>query len=99
MHAGMHAFCGVFETSQWCVIIWCESMMFVLCISLFRTNENNINAGSVIITPVPEEVIVNGEQSDDEDEVPPSDDEEQEDSKDYCIGEYQQYFWFNYSFS
>jgi len=66
--------------------------MFVLCISLFRTNENNINAGSVIITPVPEEVIVNGEQSDDEDEVPPSDDEEQEDSKDYCIGEYQQYF-------
>jgi len=64
--------------------VWC-----FLCVSLFRTNENN-TIGTVI-PPVPEEVVVNGEQSDDEDEVPPSDDEEQEDSKDYCIGEYQQY--------
>ena len=65
-----------------------------MCISYyvgvsFRTNEAN----SVTIPPVPEEVVVNGEQSDDEEEVPPSDDEEQEDSKDYCIGEYQQYLW------
>lgn len=61
-----------------------ESVMLVM-FSLFRTNENN----SVVIPPVPEEVVINGEQSDDEEEVPPSDDEEQEDSKDYCIGEYQ----------
>ena len=50
-----------------------------------RTNESNSVA--MVNAPVPEEVVVNGEQSDEE-EVPASDDEEQEDPKDYCIGEY-----------